>query len=32
MELWSFDVRSWEPNQAAPLEENEQAWKDHLYV
>jgi len=21
MKLWSFDVRSWEPNQAAPLKE-----------
>ena len=31
MKLWSFDVRSWKPNQAAPLEENEQAWKDHSY-
>ncbi len=28
MKLWSFDVRSWEPNQAARVEENEQAWKE----
>jgi hypothetical protein len=31
MKLWSFDVRSGTPNQAALLEENEQAWKDHSY-
>ena len=31
MKLWSFDVRSWKPNQAAPVEETEQAWTEHLY-
>ena len=30
MKRWSFDVRSWEPNQAAPVEGDEQAWKEHL--
>ena len=32
MKLWSFDVRSWEPNQAAPVEGNERAWKEHSYL
>jgi hypothetical protein len=31
MKLWSFDVRSWKPTQAALLEKNKQAWKDHSY-
>ena len=31
MKLWSFDARSWEPNQATPWERNERAWKEHVY-
>lgn len=32
LEWCSFDVRSWEPNHAAPVVGNEQAWRDHLVV
>jgi len=31
MKRWSFNVRSWGPSQAAPLEENERVWKDHFF-
>jgi len=32
MKLWSFDVRSWEPNHAAPWGKKQQARQNHLYV